>query len=87
MQIEFLELNNNLLTGPAFPTAWTLHGALSGMVMLDVSGNRGLTGTLPADMSFWPSLTGLYLGNTSLHGTVPQQWCSTGFGAPSLQLV
>ena len=82
-----LVLSNNLLRGPAFPATWMMPGSLPAMMLLDLSGNRDLTGTLPADMSFWPSLTDLVVKNTSLHGTVPREWCTLGFGAPSVKQV
>ena len=82
-----MHFSNNQLTGPALPGVWMLPGALHNLALLDVSGNRGLTGTLPVDFSFWPSITRLDLDNTSVHGTVPQQWCTDGFGATSLQQV
>ena len=67
-----------MLTGPAFPPAWIISRSMSYLAILDVSGNRGLTGTLPAEWSFWPSVMEIYAGRTSLHGSVPRQWCGTG---------
>ena len=76
LQVNSILLKDNMLTGPAFPPAWMFPRAMLYLAVLDVSGNKGLTGTLPAEWSFWPSVIDIYVGRTSLHGTVPRQWCS-----------
>ena len=58
MQAESLGLADNLLTGPAFPLDWTMPGALPSLTNLGLTGNPGLTGTLPPDLS-WPKLNWL----------------------------
>ena len=58
MQVSTLGLSDNLLTGPAFPAAWTQPGAMAQLYELKLSGNPGLTGSLPANLS-WPMLTNL----------------------------
>lgn len=50
LQMHALSLRGNQLTGPAFPPSWLQQGAL---VILILSGNHGLTGTLPASLP-WP---------------------------------
>ena len=79
-RVQTILLHKNLLTGLAFPPAWAMPGALPSLMLLDISDNSGLAGTLPADLS-WPSLKYLYLGGTSVYGTVPQEWCSKTFRA------
>ena len=76
LQVNSILLKDNMLTGPAFPPTWLLPGAMPFLTALDVSDNRALTGTLPAEWSFWPSVIDIYVGRTALHGTVPRQWCS-----------
>ena len=75
-QVKSVLLKDNLLTGPAFPPTWLPPRAMPYLEILDVSGNRGLTGTLPAERSFFPSAIDIFADRTSLHGTVPSQWCS-----------
>ena len=54
--MEFLGLSDNLLTGAAFPPEWIAPGALPSLYGLVLSGNPGLMGTLPPNLS-WPKLT------------------------------
>lgn len=56
--VHTLELANNSLSGPAFPPAWLGAGALQHLITLDLSGNAGLAGTLPSNLS-WPVLAEL----------------------------
>ena len=79
VQMHTFLLSNNLLTGPAFSPAWTLPGAVPNLIVLDLSGNNGITGTLPSSLSYWPLVQSLLLRNTSLRGTVPSQWCPAAF--------
>lgn len=53
LQAFALSLPNNSLTGPAFPPAWLAPGMLPHMRFFDISGNPGIIGTLPANLS-WP---------------------------------
>jgi len=55
LQVRALMLSNNSLSGAAFPPAWLELGALPKLEHLDLSHNRGLSGTLPANLS-WPQL-------------------------------
>ena len=50
-----LDFSNNNLTGPAFPQAWLELGAMADLEFLELSGNPGITGTLP-DVLDWPNL-------------------------------
>jgi len=58
LQIGTLGLANNSLTGDAFPSSWLRPGSFPRLAMLDVTGNAGLAGTLPANLS-WPALSTL----------------------------
>jgi hypothetical protein len=50
-QLTTLLLSSNALTGPALPPAWQREGALIDWATdLELAGNRGLTGTLPAKL-------------------------------------
>ena len=53
-----LRLAGNNLTGPIFPPAWLQPGRLPSLEALDLAGNTGLAGSLPANLS-WPSLLSL----------------------------
>ena len=55
LQVEALMLSTNSLSGEAFPAAWLEPDALPRLNNLDLSFNRGLMGTLPANLS-WPRL-------------------------------
>ncbi len=50
-----LSLSGNALSGPAFPPEWLLPGSLVSLSHLLLSGNRGLSGELPAGLA-WPNL-------------------------------
>jgi len=58
VQLAVLSLANNSLSGPAFPPAWLEPEALPRLIVLDVAGNPGLGGTLPANLS-WPFIDAL----------------------------
>lgn len=58
LQVVRLLLKGNHLSGPAFPATWLMPGALPKLTWFDMQGNSGLTGTLPASLS-WPSLSEL----------------------------
>ena len=58
LQVQRLSLASNQLTGPAFPPAWLEPGSLPSLSALFLSGNVGLTGTLPASLP-WPNLQSL----------------------------
>ncbi|KAI3433944.1 hypothetical protein D9Q98_003746 [Chlorella vulgaris] len=70
-----LSLRGNQLTGPAFPPSWLQQGAL---VILILSGNHGLTGTLPASLP-WPYFNELDVSDTGLTGLIPEAWCNAPF--------
>jgi hypothetical protein len=53
-----LRLAGNNLSGPIFPPAWLQPGRLPSFEVLDLAGNAGLVGSLPANLS-WPSLRSL----------------------------
>lgn len=55
VQLETLVLNDNNLTGPAFPPAWLQPGSMRALQTLQLNGNERLAGTLPASLS-WPAL-------------------------------
>ena len=55
VQVERLALGGNALTGPAFPAGWLQLGAMPNLLTLSLHGSPGLTGTLPATLS-WPKL-------------------------------
>jgi hypothetical protein len=55
LQPQLLSLANNSLSGAAFPPAWQRPGAMPDLATLVLSGNAGLAGTLPANLS-WPNL-------------------------------
>ena len=55
VQVAVLSLCGNKLSGPAFPAAWLQPGAMDALQYLCLSGNPGITGTLPANLS-WPML-------------------------------
>lgn len=55
LQVELLDIGGGHLTGPAFPPAWLEPGAMPALKNLALEGNRNLTGTLPAHLS-WPQL-------------------------------
>lgn len=50
-----LSLADNALSGPAFPPAWLAPGSMPGLTHLLLSGNDGLSGTLPPELA-WPNL-------------------------------
>lgn len=58
LQAELLVVASNNLSGPVFPDAWLQPGALPRLESLELGGNPGLAGSLPANLS-WPSLTRL----------------------------
>lgn len=51
LQVKSLALGNNSLSGAAFPASWLEAGALPKLERLDLSYNRALNGTLPANLS------------------------------------
>ena len=53
-----LRLAGNNLSGPIFPPAWLQPGRLPSLEALDLAGNAGLVGSLPASL-LWPSLLSL----------------------------
>lgn len=55
VQVETLNLAHNALAGPAFPPAWLRPGAMPRLKFFNLIGNRGLRGTLPANLA-WPVL-------------------------------
>ena len=61
LQVRLLSVGYNNLRGPAFPQAWLRppkaadSQLLPALMALELSGNRCLTGTLPAHLP-WPSL-------------------------------
>ncbi|PRW56560.1 S-adenosyl-L-methionine-dependent methyltransferase domain-containing [Chlorella sorokiniana] len=73
-----VHLASNQLTGPAFPAAWVAPNTSLSLIHLSLSHNRGLTGTLPAALP-WNNLQILLLRNTSVSGSVPEQWCTAQF--------
>ena len=58
LQATDIMLENNTLTGPAFPPGWLLPGAMPGLKVFSVQDNPGLTGTLPANLN-WTLLSDL----------------------------
>jgi len=54
-QVQRLSLANNQLVGEAFPTPWLAPGAFPQLWDLALHDIPGLTGTLPASLS-WPKL-------------------------------
>ena len=58
VQAGNVRLSNNSLTGPAFPRAWLEPAAMQHLTAFEISGNAGLTGTLPASLC-WPKLAKL----------------------------
>ncbi|KAL4440185.1 hypothetical protein ABPG75_003186 [Micractinium tetrahymenae] len=66
---------NPLLTGPAFPPAWSQPRAFSQLDTLSLVDCAGLTGTLPAEVP-WPLVHNLELEGTGLQGSVPASWCA-----------
>ena len=55
VQARKLLLGGNALTGPAFPLAWLQPGTLPTLDSLNLTGNPGLAGDLPATFP-WPIL-------------------------------
>ena len=53
MQMTYLDLSRNALSGPAFPATWLQPGAMPSLQLLLISDNAGLTGSLPATLP-WP---------------------------------
>lgn len=58
-QVQELQLEDNDLSGPAFPPAWLQPGSLPKLSLLILSDNPGLTGTLPASLP-WPTVITLW---------------------------
>ena len=58
MQVQSIDMGDNRLTGPAFPLAWLLPGAMAQLQVLNLGGNAGLVGVLPPDLQ-WPALKNL----------------------------
>lgn len=56
-QAVHINLEDNQLTGPAFPAAWLERGAMPNLSSLMLSSNR-LSGSLPPHLS-WPNLAQL----------------------------
>jgi len=55
--VEELRLQGNWLTGPLFPDAWLLPGALPDLRLLDLSFNQELRALSLPSMLPWPKLT------------------------------
>lgn len=55
LQVKRLHLGGNALSASAFPPAWQLPGAMRQLTHLELGGNPGLEGELPANLS-WPSI-------------------------------
>jgi len=43
--------------------------------VLDLAGNRGLTGTLPSELGLLTNLLAVRLDDTNLTGSLPAKWC------------
>ncbi|GKY92564.1 hypothetical protein MPSEU_000226600 [Mayamaea pseudoterrestris] len=69
--LKTLYLNNNTLEG-LLPSNL---GSLTGLYSLDVSGNLGVSGTVPAALSQLSRLMSLQVFDTSLSGSVPASVC------------
>lgn len=53
--LKVLNLAGNNLSGPAFPPTWLGPGTLPNLTFISLSGNRRLSGALPATLA-WPML-------------------------------
>jgi Leucine-rich repeat (LRR) protein len=68
--LKEIDLQNNLLTGNAFPTSLPTDS----VAHYKVSGNR-LTGTIPTSiLTKWTQLQTLWAGNNQISGTIPTQF-------------
>lgn len=57
-QAKTIGLSQNWLSGPAFPSSWLRPGAMRALESLSLSANAGLSGQLPANLS-WPQISSM----------------------------
>eukprot|EP00526_Cylindrotheca_closterium_P005926 CAMPEP_0113636168 /NCGR_PEP_ID=MMETSP0017_2-20120614/18875_1 /TAXON_ID=2856 /ORGANISM="Cylindrotheca closterium" /LENGTH=580 /DNA_ID=CAMNT_0000547023 /DNA_START=72 /DNA_END=1814 /DNA_ORIENTATION=- /assembly_acc=CAM_ASM_000147 len=66
--LKEIDLQNNLLTGPAFPTSLP-----NGLTSYKITGNT-LDGTIPTSIDKWTQLQTLWAGKNQISGTIPTQF-------------
>ena len=69
--LSFLSIARNNLTGPL--NAILLNLPVQSLRVLDVSGNSGISGTIPTGLGLFRSLTFLRLDSMALTGTIPTE--------------